>query len=115
MAVQLGRELGREQLVDLSLQIEQAALDEFGKRGKTEIQPNVDFYSASVYHLLGIPPELITPVFAVSRVAGWSAHIVEEKTGDAQVKPALYRPKAEYTGQYCGSKGCAFKSLGRRQ
>ncbi len=75
-------------------------LDECEERGKTETQPNVDFYSASVYHLLGIPPELMTPVFAVSRVAGWSAHIVEEKTGEAQVKPALYRPKVEYTGQF---------------
>ena len=115
MAVQLGREVGEERLVDLSLQIEQAALAEFEQRGKTKIKPNVDFYSASVYHLLGIPSDLMTPVFAVSRVAGWSAHIIEEKTGEAQVKPALYRPKAEYTGQYCGPMGCTFEPLGQRQ
>ena len=115
MAVQLGREVGKERLVDLSLQIEQAALAEFEQRGKTKIKPNVDFYSASVYHLLGIPSDLMTPIFAVSRVAGWSAHIIEEKTGEAQVKPALYRPKAEYTGQYCGPMGCTFEPLGRRQ
>ena len=115
MAVQLGREVGEERLVDLSLQIEQAALAEFEQRGKTKIKPNVDFYSASVYHLLGIPSDLMTPIFAVSRVAGWSAHIIEEKTGEAQVKPALYRPKAEYTGQYCGPMGCTFEPLGRRQ
>ncbi len=114
MAVQLGREVGEERLVDLSLQIEQAALAEFEQRGKTKIKPNVDFYSASVYHLLGIPSDLMTPIFAVSRVAGWSAHIIEEKTGEAQVKPALYRPKAEYTGQYCGPMGCTFEPLGRR-
>ncbi|HHB76056.1 MAG TPA: citrate (Si)-synthase, partial [Desulfobulbus sp.] len=115
MAVQLGREVGEERLVELSLQIEQAALAEFEQRGKTKIKPNVDFYSASVYHLLGIPSDLMTPIFAISRVAGWSAHIIEEKTGEAQVKPALYRPKAEYTGQYCGSMGCTFEPLGQRQ
>ena len=115
MAVQLGREVGEARLVDMSLQIEQAALAEFEQRGKTKIKPNVDFYSASVYHLLGIPSDLMTPIFAVSRVAGWSAHIIEEKTGEAQVKPALYRPKAEYTGQYCGPMGCTFEPLGRRQ
>ncbi len=115
MAVQLSREVGQEKLVDLSLQIEQAALAEFEQRGKTKIKPNVDFYSASVYHLLGIPSDLMTPIFGVSRVAGWSAHIIEEKTGEAQVKPALYRPKAEYTGQYCGPMGCTFEPLGRRR
>ncbi len=90
MALSLGKETGQEKLVDLSMQIEQAALAEFEKRGKTEIKPNVDFYSASVYHLLGIPSDLMTPIFAISRIAGWTAHIIEEKTGEAQVKPALY-------------------------
>jgi citrate synthase len=67
MALNLGKETGQEKLVDLTLQIEQAALAEFEKRGKTEIKPNVDFYSASVYHLLGIPSDLMTPIFAISR------------------------------------------------
>ena len=111
MAVTLGKEMGKEELVERSLQIEQAALAEFEKRGKTEIKPNVDFYSAAVYHLLGIPLDLMTPIFAISRIAGWTAHIIEEKTGEAQVKPALYRPKAEYTGQYCGLLGCTFDPL----
>ena len=115
MALQLGRASGREELIELSVQIEQAALAEFERRGKSKIKPNVDFYSASVYHLLGIPSDLMTPIFAISRVAGWSAHIIEEKTGEAQVKPALYRPKAEYTGQYCGLTGCTFEPLGQRQ
>jgi citrate synthase len=114
MALSLGRETGQEELVNLSMQIEQAALAEFEKRGKTEIKPNVDFYSASVYHLLGIPLDLMTPIFAISRIAGWTAHIIEEKTGEAQVKPALYRPKAEYVGQYCGLMGCEFSPLEKR-
>lgn len=114
MALSLGKETGQEKLVDLSMQVEQAALAEFEKRGKTEIKPNVDFYSASVYHLLGIPSDLMTPIFAISRIAGWTAHIIEEKTGEAQVKPALYRPKAEYVGQYCGLLGCTFESIEKR-
>jgi citrate synthase len=115
MAMSLGKETGQEKLVDLSIQIEQAALAEFEKRGKSEIKPNVDFYSASVYHLLGIPLDLMTPIFAISRIAGWTAHIIEEKTGEAQVKPALYRPKAEYVGQYCGLMGCIFDPLKKRE
>jgi len=111
MAVTLGKETGQERLVDLTIQIEYAALAEFEKRGKTEIKPNVDFFSASVYHLLGIPRDLMTPIFAISRIAGWTSHIIEEKTGEAQVKPALYRPKAEYIGQYCGLMGCKFEPL----
>lgn len=115
MALSLGKETGQEKLVDLSLQIEQTALDEFEKRGKSDIKPNVDFYSASVYHLLGIPLDLMTPIFAISRIAGWTAHSIEEKTGEAQVKPALYRPKAEYVGQYCGLMGCTFDPLEERR
>lgn len=115
MALALSKETGQEKLVDLTIQIEQAALAEFEKRGKTEIKPNVDFYSASVYHLLGIPEDLMTPIFAVSRIAGWTTHIIEEKTGEAQEKPALYRPKAEYVGQYCGRMGCEFSPLEQRK
>ncbi len=111
MAVRLGKEPGQEKLVDISRQIEEASLAEFAKRGKTEIKPNVDYYSALVYHFMGIPLDLMTPIFAISRIAGWTAHIIEEKTGEAQVKPALYRPKAEYVGQYCGLTGCKFEPL----
>ncbi len=115
MARDLGKATSQEKLVELSIQIEQAALAEFEKRGKTEIKPNVDFYSASVYHLMGIPTDLMTPIFAISRIAGWVAHIIEEKTGEAQVKPALYRPKAEYVGQYCGLMGCSFEPIEKRE
>lgn len=115
MARDLGKATSQEKLIELSIQIEQAALAEFEKRGKTEIKPNVDFYSASVYHLMGIPTDLMTPIFAISRIAGWAAHIIEEKTGEAQVKPALYRPKAEYVGQYCGLMGCSFEPIEKRE
>lgn len=99
----------------LSNRIEEAAISEFDRRGKTGIRPNVDFYSAPVYHMMGIPMDLMTPVFAVSRIAGWTAHIIEEKFGDAQEKPALYRPLSDYVGNYCGVTGCAYEPLEMRQ
>jgi citrate synthase len=115
MASRTGKKTGMEKWRDLSIQIEQAALEEFARRGKPEIQPNVDFYSAPVYHMMGIPRDLMTPLFAISRIAGWCAHIIEEKFGEAQEKPALYRPKAEYVGQYCGLIGCAYEPTEKRK
>ncbi len=108
MAFRIGKKTGQSRWHYLSTQIEPAGLGEFKKRGKTEIQPNVDFFSAPVYHMMGIPRELMTPIFAISRTAGWCSHIIEEKFAEAQEKPALYRPQAEYVGQYCGLMGCEY-------
>ena len=94
---------------------EEAALAELRKRGKTTLQPNVDFYSASVYHMMGIPDDLMTPLFAISRIAGWCAHIIEEKFAEAQEKPALYRPHSEYVGLYCGKMGCRYRPVEERE
>ena len=58
------------------------------------LNPNVDFYSASTYYTLGIKVDLFTPVFAVSRVAGWTAHILEQYANNR-----LIRPRADYTGE----------------
>ena len=55
----------------------------------------MDLYSASLYRVMGIPRDLFTPVFAVARVAGWSAHVIEERFAEAQEKPELYRPQSE--------------------
>jgi len=114
MASRLGKKTGQERWHQLSTQIEQTGLEEFRKRGKTNIQPNVDFYSAPVYHIMGIPRDLMTPIFAMSRIAGWCAHVIEEKFGEAQGKPVLYRPKAEYVGQYCGLMGCTYDEMESR-
>ncbi len=114
MGERLGKKTGHERLHELSMLIEKAGLEEFGKRGKKEIQPNVDFYSAPVYHMMGIPGDIMTPIFAISRVSGWCAHIIEEKFGEAQGKPALYRPQAEYVGQYCGLMGCTYEGIDKR-
>ncbi len=109
MAGKLAEITGMHDIYEASLKVEEAALEEFERRGKTTIKPNVDFYSAPVYYMMGIPPDLMTPIFAMSRIAGWCAHIIEEKFGEAQEKPALYRPKADYVGEYCGLMGCKYE------
>jgi citrate synthase len=65
--------------------------------------------------MMGIPGDLMTPVFAMARVPGWCAHVIEEKFAEAQEKPALYRPRAEYVGQYCGLMGCTFEPMDGRK
>jgi len=114
MAARLGRKTGQERWHVLSTEIEKFGIEAFRKKGKTDILPNVDFYSAPVYRIIGIPLDLMTPIFAISRVTGWCAHIIEEKFAEAQDKPALYRPKAEYVGQYCGLSGCTYEPLESR-
>ncbi|MBN2124903.1 MAG: citrate (Si)-synthase, partial [Deltaproteobacteria bacterium] len=84
MASRLGRKTDQERWYELSIQIEKAGLAEFSRMGKTNIRPNVDFFSAPVYHIMGIPLDIMTPIFAMSRVAGWCSHIIEEKFAEAQ-------------------------------
>ncbi len=115
MCFRLGKRPHEDHWCRLSTEIEEAAIAELNALGKTTIRPNVDFYSASVYHLMGIPLDLMTPVFAVARIAGWTAHIIEEKFADAQEKPALYRPLSEYVGHYCGKTGCLYEPVAERK
>jgi citrate synthase len=61
------------------------------------LNANVDFYSASTYYSLGIPVDLFTPIFAVSRMSGWTAHILEQYRNNR-----LIRPRADYTGESDG-------------
>lgn len=78
---------GQEDLYKMSTQIEEIVT------GQKNLPPNVDFYSASVYHALGIDHDLFTPIFAVSRMSGWIAHILEQYANNR-----LIRPRAEYVG-----------------
>ena len=114
MATRLAKARKMEKWDDLSKLVEKVSLAEFDKRGKSEIRPNVDFYSAPVYFMMDIPKDFFTPIFAISRIAGWCSHIIEEKFGEAQEKPALYRPQAEYVGNYCGLMGCEYSPLSER-
>jgi citrate synthase len=87
MSAEVSRSHGDTRLYDTSRQVEEII------RREKNLNPNVDFYSASVYYMLGIPPDLFTPVFAVSRISGWTAHVLEQYAHNR-----LIRPRAEYTG-----------------
>jgi citrate synthase len=87
MARDLGKSSGQEKWYEMSHRIE-----EFIKADK-KLNANVDFYSASTYHTLGIDVDLFTPIFAVSRVSGWTAHVIEQLDDNR-----LIRPRADYVG-----------------
>jgi citrate synthase len=87
MSEELGRRSGHEKLYQTSRRIEEFMKTEKG------LNANVDFYSASTYYDLGIPVDLYTPIFAVSRMSGWTAHVLEQYADNR-----LIRPRAEYSG-----------------
>jgi len=87
LSEELGRRTGHEKLHRLSKRMEETVKSVKG------LLPNVDFYSASTYYSLGIPADLFTPVFAVSRMSGWTAHVLEQYRNNR-----LIRPRAEYKG-----------------
>jgi len=82
-------------------------------KGRT-VCPNVDLYSAGLYHSMGIPMDLFTAVFAIARSAGWVAHILEEKFPTPPIRPMLCRPSATYVGRYCGASDCAYVPMEER-
>ena len=90
MSQQIGERAGNTRWYEMSRRIEAVM------KAETKIDANVDFYSASTYYMLGIPIELFTPVFAVSRIAGWTAHVLEQYANNR-----LIRPRAEYVGPEC--------------
>jgi citrate synthase len=79
---------GEQKWYEMSQRIEQLMHEKKG------MFPNVDFYSASTYYLMGIPLDLFTPIFAVSRISGWTGHILEQYANNK-----LIRPRAEYIGK----------------
>ena len=114
MCERLADRCGDPRWCRLSKAIEQATKEEFRQLRGREIYANVDFFSAPVYHMMGIPRDLFTPVFAVSRISGWTAHVMEEKFAEAQPKPELYRPDSDYVGTYCGPQACEYIPVERR-
>jgi citrate synthase len=87
MSQELGKSQGESKWFDYSTKIEQ-----FMKAEK-KLNANVDFYSASTYHSLGLALDLFTPLFAVSRISGWAAHVIEQLDDNR-----LIRPRADYIG-----------------
>jgi len=96
MSEELGKRTGHTDLYEKSSRVEQTVCDMKG------LNANVDFYSASTYYSLGIPVDLFTPIFAVSRMSGWTAHILEQYRNNR-----LIRPRADYTGAPDGQKWVA--------
>jgi citrate synthase len=87
MSKELGEKAGNTKWFEMSERIEALV------RGEKKLYPNVDFYSASTYYTMGIAIDLYTPIFAVSRISGWTAHILEQYANNR-----LIRPRADYTG-----------------
>jgi citrate synthase len=114
MSKQMCERIGEPQWYEISRELEVQGKAAFKERKGIDIFTNVDFYSASLYYAMGIPVDFFTPVFAVSRVAGWTAHVIEEQYAGAADKPALYRPESDYIGDYCGPEECAFVPLDER-
>ncbi len=114
MSRRMGEIAGDTRWYDLSRELEIKAKDAFKKRKNREIFCNVDFYSASLFYAMGIPMDLFTPVFALSRISGWCAHVIEEQFAKAAPKPTLYRPGAAYVGDYCGPDECQFTTIENR-
>ena len=96
---ELGEHIGNLRWYEISRKLEEAVMQQ------KHLYANVDFYSASCYFTMGIPVDMFTPVFAVSRVAGWTAHVLEQY-GDNR----LIRPRAEYVGE----KDVAYVPIDRR-
>jgi citrate synthase len=87
MSRELGERAGNTRWFEMSQRIEKLVT------GEKKLYPNVDFYSASTYYTLGIPIDLFTPIFAVSRVSGWTAHCLEQYANNR-----LIRPRTDYIG-----------------
>ncbi|TVQ78527.1 MAG: citrate synthase [Bradymonadales bacterium] len=87
MSEKLSKEKGDSKWFEMSVKMDELVQKEKG------LLPNVDFYSASSYHMLGIPFEAYTPIFAMSRIAGWTAHVIEQLSNNR-----LIRPRADYIG-----------------
>ena len=87
MSRDLGQRAGEPQWFEMSQRLEALV------KAEKKLNPNVDFYSATTYHALGIDVDLFTPIFAVSRVSGWTAHVLEQYANNR-----LIRPRAEYVG-----------------
>jgi len=87
MSEELGKAAGNTKWFDMSSRIEQFV------KGEKKLNANVDFYSASTYTTLGIDIDLFTPIFAISRISGWAAHVIEQHDDNR-----LIRPRADYTG-----------------
>ena len=108
MSKTMGERTGDTRWYELTRDLEKKGKEAFKRKKGADIFVNVDFYSASLYYYMGIAVDQFTPVFAIARVSGWTAHYIEELFGGAAPKPVLYRPESAYIGDYCGPDECVF-------
>ncbi len=99
MSRDLGKSSGNGKWYDYSDKIEQYI------KAEKKLNANVDFYSASTYHTLGIPVDLFTPIFALSRVSGWTAHVIEQLDDNRLIRPRAEYMGPEYPQRYVGVEG----------
>ena len=111
MSKAMEEKTGKTRWYEISALLEKTGKAEFKRRKGRDIYVNVDFYSGSLYLSLGIPVDLFTPTFAIARISGWCAHVLEEQFAGAAPKPMLYRPESDYVGDYCGPDVCEFKPM----
>ncbi len=114
MSKAMEEKIGKTRWYEISALLEKTGKAEFRRRKNRDIYVNVDFYSGSLYLSLGIPVDLFTPAFAIARISGWCAHVIEEQFAGAAPKPMLYRPESEYVGDYCGPDVCEFTPMDDR-
>ena len=114
MSKKMGKRTGKPKWYEMSEVLEKKGKEAFKQRKGRDIFVNVDFYSASLYYYMGIPTDLFTPLFAIARITGWAAHVIEEQFGGAASKPVLYRPDSQYIGDYCGPDQCSFVPIEAR-
>jgi citrate synthase len=107
-----GRE--QEKWLRLACEVERIARQTLREKRGLDLWPNVDFYSGPILYALGLPTDMFPAFFALSRVAGWCAHVIEEQLAEAAPKPTLYRPGSTYIGRYCGEEGCPLEPLPQR-
>ena len=100
----LAEESGDSKWFDMSLKMAEVMEREMDKKGK-QVRPNVDFFSASVYRMLGFPHDMYTPIFAVARISGWMAHLYEQYADNRIMRPRLV---------YEGAEGKTFTPLSER-
>lgn len=101
----LAEESGESKWFDMSIKMEEVMEREMAKKGKDAIKPNVDFFSASVYRMLGFPGDLYTPIFTVARISGWMAHLYDQYANNRIMRPRLV---------YEGERGRKFVPISER-
>jgi citrate synthase len=102
MSEELGKRTGQPKWFAMSRRVEEIFQPLIAAKG---IYPNVDFYSASAYHVMGIPRDLFTPIFACSRVVGWTAHLLEQYADNRLIRPA---------SEYIGKMGLKYEPIEER-